>query len=206
MTQYTRNPPLRESDLHKDPRRQLERWLRAATSAGQIEPTAMTLATVDARGRPSARLVLFKGFYRGGPTFYTNYTSRKGVELKRNPRAALVFWWDRLERQVRIEGRVARVPRGLSSRYFHSRPRASQLGALTSRQSREVASRRLLDERMAANERQLAGRMVPLPDAWGGYVLLPEMYEFWQGRRGRLHDRLAYKKARRGWRVVRLEP
>jgi len=117
-----------------------------------------------------------------------------------------VFWWDRLERQVRIEGRVARVPRALSSQYFHSRPRLSQLSALTSHQSREVASRKVLDERMAANEKRLDGRAVPLPETWGGYVLMPELFEFWQGRRGRLHDRLVYRKAARGWRVVRLEP
>jgi len=206
MPQYTRNPPLRESDLNKDPRRQLERWLRAAAAAGQIEPTAMTLATVDARGRPSARLVLFKGFYRNGPTFYTNYESRKGRELKRTPRAALVFWWDRLERQVRIEGRVARVPRALSDLYFHSRQRASQIGALTSRQSRPVANRKLLDARFDDNAARLAGREVPLPEFWGGFFLKPDLYEFWQGRRGRLHDRLVYQRRSRGWRIVRLEP
>lgn len=166
----------------------------------------MTLATVDPRGRPSARLVLFKGFHRKGPTFYTNYESRKGRDLARNPRAALVFWWDRLERSVRIEGRVEKLPRAMSNLYFHARPRESQLGAFTSRQSRTVATRGELDQRLAANAQRLAGREVPLPASWGGYVLRPDCYEFWQGRRGRLHDRLVFRRSRRGWKIVRLEP
>ena len=135
MPQYTRNPPLLEQDLAAEPLAQLERWLADAAQAGLMEPSAMTLATVGPDGRPSARIVLYKGAHDGGLTFYTNYGSRKGRELPPGAPAALVFWWDRLERQVRVEGRVDKLPRALSDRYFHARPRLSQLGAYTSRQS-----------------------------------------------------------------------
>lgn len=205
--QYTQHPALLEKDIAADPMEQLGRWLADAVSAGMIEPTAMTLATADAEGQPSARVVLYKGPHEGGLTFYTNYGSRKGVELAARDRAALVFWWDRLERQVRIEGRVRKLPREMSDRYFHQRPRLSQISALTSRQSRAVVSREELERRLVDNERQLEGREVPLPESWGGYVLRPEYFEFWQGQPGRLHDRLVYRRgASSGWRIERLEP
>jgi pyridoxamine 5'-phosphate oxidase len=204
--QYTKNPPLDETALNADPMAQFEAWLGDARSVGMIEPTAFTLATVGADGRPSARVVLFKGFHESGLTFYTCYEGRKGQELAVHPFAAATFWWDRLERQVRFEGAVERVPRELTQRYFESRPRGSQIGAMTSRQSRVVASRAELDERLAANEQRLAGGPVPLPDDWGGYVLRPQAVEFWQGRRNRLHDRLRYRYAEGAWRVDRLEP
>lgn len=204
--QYTRNPPLDEAELLPDPLAQLEQWIEAARAAGMLEPGAMTLATADAGGRPSARVVLFKGIDDGGICFFTNYDSRKGRELAVNPQAALVFWWDRLERSVRVEGRVERVARELSERYFRKRPRESQLGAITSRQSAVVATRDELDARLAANEQAYAGREVPLPDFWGGYRLRPEVVEFWQGRRGRLHDRLRYRRDGGIWRIERLEP
>lgn len=198
---------LDESSLLPDPIQQLERWLQDATAAGQIEPTAMTLATVGAGGAPSARMVLFKGFHERGLTFYTNYNSRKGDELARNPHVALVFWWDRLERSVRIEGSVGKVNRTLSSEYFHSRPRVSQLSAAVSHQSKPVADRPTLEQRYADLERQLHGQIVPLPENWGGYRVEPARFEFWQGRRGRLHDRLVYLPSDQGhWRVERLEP
>jgi pyridoxamine 5'-phosphate oxidase len=206
MPQYTRNPPLLETDLAADPMAQLELWLQAAAGAGLFEPTAMTLATVGTDGRPSARVVLYKGAHEGGLTFYTNYGSRKGAELRAGAPAALVFWWDKLERQVRIEGRVDKVPRELSARYFHSRPRLSQLSAYTSRQSRGVASRAELERRLADNERKLGDAEVPLPDDWGGYVLRPEYFEFWQGQVGRLHDRLIYRRDGDRWTIGRLEP
>lgn len=206
MSQYTRQPPLDESALAADPLAQLARWLDEAAAAGMIEPTAMTLATATTDGRPSARIVLYKGPHEGGLTFYTNYESRKGEELAANAHAALVFWWDKLERSVRVEGRVDRLPRAMSEAYARSRPRGSQLGALTSRQSRVVASRAQLEQRLAENEKQLGGKEVPVPENWGGYVLRPERFEFWQGRRDRLHDRLVYRAEGKGWRVERLEP
>ena len=206
MAQYERNPPLNDADLLQDPLAQFERWLADAGAAGVVEPTAMALATVSAEGRPSLRIVLFKGLHDGGFTFYTNYDSRKGEELAARPEAALTFWWDKLERQVRIEGRVERVPRELSDHYFHSRPRGSQIGAYTSQQSRVLEKREELDARLAATERQFAGQDIPLPDYWGGYRVVPETIEFWQGRANRVHDRLLYVRAGAGWRIERLEP
>lgn len=205
--QYTQHPPLLETDVAADPLDQLAAWLTDAERAGLMEPTAMTLATADAEGRPSARIVLYKGPYEGGLTFYTNYDSRKGADLAARDQAALVFWWDRLERQVRVEGRVRKLPRDLSERYFRQRPRLSQLGALTSRQSQVVPSRAELEARLARNEQAWQGREVPLPSQWGGYVLMPGQFEFWQGQPGRLHDRLLYRRGPDpAWRVERLEP
>jgi pyridoxamine 5'-phosphate oxidase len=204
--QYTRNPPLDEQMLLPDPLAQFETWLADARGSGMMEPTAFTLATVGADGRPSARVVLFKGWYDAGLSFYTNYDSRKGGELEARPFAAATFWWDRLERQVRFEGAVARVSRDQTRRYFDSRPRASQLGALTSRQSQVVATRAELDARLDENERRFREQDVPLPDHWGGYVLRPSVVEFWQGRGGRLHDRLRYRDDHGRWVIERLEP
>jgi pyridoxamine 5'-phosphate oxidase len=204
--QYDRNPALDEQALLPDPLAQFDRWLTDARAVGMIEPTAFTLATVGYDGRPSARIVLFKGWYESGLSFYTNYESRKGEELEARPYAAATFWWDRLERQVRFEGPVARVSREQSRRYFESRPRPSQIGSLTSRQSRVVATRAELDARFEENERRLQDQAVPLPEHWGGYVLRPERVEFWQGRGGRLHDRLRYRSDLGRWVIERLEP
>ncbi|GAC1628500.1 MAG: pyridoxamine 5'-phosphate oxidase [Nevskia sp.] len=206
MPQYIRNPPLLESTLLPDPLAQFEAWLAEAVAIGMIEPTAMTLATVDADGRPSARVVLFKGFEHGGFSFYTHYDSRKARALAAHPYAAATFWWDRLERSVRIEGRVEKLPAGISEAYFRSRPQGSQIGAITSHQSRVVATREELDARLAANEARHGGGTVPFPEDWGGYRLVPEAIEFWQGRANRVHDRLVYRRAASGWRVERLEP
>lgn len=206
MPQYTRQPPLDEAALDRDPLAQLGRWLEDARAAGMIEPTAMTLATATRDGRASARIVLYKGPHEGGLTFYTNYDSRKGGELAANDRAALVFWWDQLERSVRVEGRVKRLPRAMGVAYARSRPRGSQLGALTSRQSRVIASRAELEKRLAENEARIGQGEVPVPENWGGYVLMPEAFEFWQGRRDRLHDRLVYRGSGNNWRIERLEP
>lgn len=201
-----REPALHESEALADPLEQLERWLEDARAAGMVEPTAMTLATATPDGAPSARMVLFKGAYAGGLTFYTNYESRKGAELAANPRVALVFWWDRLERSVRVEGIVQKLPRAISETYFHQRPRISQLSAAVSRQSRPVADRATLEKRYAKLEADLGGAPVPLPENWGGYLVEPQRFEFWQGRSGRLHDRLVYAPSGKGWRIERLEP
>ena len=206
MPQYTRHPSLDEAALDPDPLTQLARWLKDAEGAGMIEPTAMALATATGDGKPSVRIVLFKGVESGGLTFYTNYESRKGSDLKANPHAALVFWWDKLERQVRIEGTVERLPHEQSRAYAQSRPRASQVSAYTSKQSRVVASRAELEARYSATDKRFEGQPVPLPDNWGGYRLRPEYFEFWQGRRDRLHDRLVYRPSGDGWRIERLEP
>lgn len=206
MPQYTRNPPLDIPDLDPDPLKQLDKWLADAREAGMIDPTAMALGTATPDGRPSVRIVLFKGFQHGGLSFYTHLLSRKGLELEMNPFVAATFWWDRLERQVRIEGRVERLPQEKSRAYFRSRLRESQLAAMTSRQSRVVASREELDRRWEENAQRLAGQDVPYPEFWGGYRLVPDHIEFWQGRLGRLHDRLRYSRHPDGWRVERLEP
>lgn len=206
MNEYTRNPSLDEHSVAPEPLPQLQSWLDAAQAVGMIEPTAMTLATVDEDGRPSARIVLFKGFHDNGLTFYTNYEGRKGRELAHNPNVALVFWWDKLERQVRIEGPVTRLPREVSRAYFLRRPRASQVGALTSHQSAVVATREELDQRYETNLAQYREGIVPLPDFWGGYRVEPRVVEFWQGRHGRLHDRLRYRRDDHRWRIERLEP
>ena len=196
---------LRQSRAPEDPFTLFSRWMRAALRAGLREPSAMSLATVDARGRPSNRMVLLKGVDRGF-VFYTNRESRKGSELGATGRAALLLWWDRLERQVRIEGRVREVTDEESDAYFRLRPRRAQLGAWASPQSRRLSSREVLKSRLARVTTQFAGREVPRPPQWGGYRVEPTHIEFWQGRRDRLHDRLLYTRKRGGWRLERLAP
>jgi len=206
MAQYTKNPPLLEADVLRDPLAQFARWLADAEAVGMIEPTAMTLATVDADGRPSARVVLMRGMADGALRFFTNYDSRKGAALAANPFAAATFWWDQLERSVRFEGRIDKLDAAASAEYFHSRPRGSQIGAWSSRQSRTVDSRDTLDAALAANQQRFAEGEVPLPPFWGGYALTPDRIEFWQGRDNRLHDRLRFVRAGADWRIERLEP
>jgi pyridoxamine 5'-phosphate oxidase len=199
---------LLETDLAKDPFRQFDKWFREAEAAKLNEPNAMVLSTVGEDGRPSSRTVLLKGLDGRGFVFFSNYESRKGRELAVAPRAALLFPWLALERQVIVEGGVARLGREESEVYFHSRPRASQLGAWVSRQSSVIAGRAVLEDAMKALEQKYAGREIPMPPAWGGYRVAPEAVEFWQGRRGRLHDRLRYRRdAKSGeWTVERLAP
>jgi pyridoxamine 5'-phosphate oxidase len=203
--EYTR-AGLRESDADPDPIEQFRGWFGEALAADLHEPNAMTLATATADGRPSARVVLLKGFDERGFVFYTNYGGRKSRELEANPRAALVFYWGELERQVRVEGRVSRVPDGESDAYFAGRPRGSQLGALASEQSRPVRDRGALERRLRELEGEYEGREVPRPAFWGGYRIEPETIEFWQGRENRLHDRLRYRRSEGGWKIERLQP
>ncbi|MES1952233.1 pyridoxamine 5'-phosphate oxidase [Salinisphaera sp. S4-8] len=195
-----------EENAPVDPLALFDDWYRLAQTAAMVEPTAMTLATVDASGRPSARIVLLKGFDADGFRFYTNYLSRKGEALAANPQAALVFWWEALERQVRIEGRVHKLDASASDAYFARRSRGSRLGAHASPQSRVIADRAELEQRVVDVEARFAELDVPRPDHWGGYALVPDMFEFWQARRSRLHDRLRYQRSAEHWHIDRLAP
>jgi len=198
---------LAEKDLARDPFRQFEKWFQEAEASKLVEPNAMVLASATRDGRPSARAVLLKSVDGRGFVFFTNYESRKGRELDANPRASLVFPWFAFERQVIVEGPVAKVPREESESYFHSRPLASQLAAWASAQSSIIPGRKALEEAMKDLENKYAGRKVPVPPHWGGFRLAPETVEFWQGRRSRLHDRLRYRRGSDGsWTVERLAP
>jgi pyridoxamine 5'-phosphate oxidase len=203
--EYTREA-LAEADVDADPVVQFGRWFEQAGQADLLEPHAMTLATATPDGRPSARMVLLRGFDERGFCFYTNYESRKAAELAANPWAALVFWWDKLERQVRIEGHIERTSRAESEAYFASRPPGSQLSAAASPQSRVIEDRAVLERRVAELATAMPDGRPPLPEFWGGYRLAHELVEFWQGRPNRLHDRLRYRRSGNTWKLERLAP
>jgi pyridoxamine 5'-phosphate oxidase len=206
LRQDYRAAQLNESDVDKNPIKQFDKWFKEAIAAQMFEPNVMTLATVDKANRPNARIVLLKGFDENGFSFYTNYLSTKGKELKKNPYACLVFFWAGLERQVRIEGKVEKLSKEASEKYFHSRPKENQIGAIISPQSQIIANRKTLELKL--NELTLAyqDKTIPKPAHWGGYIVKPTSIEFWQGRTSRLHDRIKFDLINGKWQTNRLAP
>lgn len=196
---------LDRENLDGDPFAQFRVWFGEAVSAGLPEPNAMSLATVDQNAKPSVRMVLLKGFDERGLTFFTNYKSRKGVQLENNPQAAVCFHWQPLERQVRVEGKVEKISERESLEYFKSRPYESQIAALASKQSGILKDRQQLEELFGQFKREYPDE-VPLPRNWGGYRIVPDMFEFWQGRPGRMHDRFEYRLENGAWTIRRLSP
>ncbi len=198
---------LSESSTKADPIKQFDIWFNEAQEIKVPERNAMTLATATHDGRPSARIVLLKGFFEEGFSFYTNYLSRKGKEITKNPVGALIFFWPSMERQVRIEGTIEKLSKEQSEKYFYLRPKNSQIGAVVSPQSQEIDSREVLENKWNELAAQYVDKDVPKPSFWGGYILKPRMIEFWQGRPSRLHDRILYKKIdNKNWKKVRLAP
>jgi pyridoxamine-phosphate oxidase len=198
---------LSESSVNADPIKQFALWFNEAQEVDLPERNSMTLSTATTDGRPSARVVLLKGYSDAGFIFFTNYLSRKGKEISKNPMGALTFFWPSLERQIRIEGVMEKVSKEESDSYFHSRPKSSQVGALASPQSQEIPDRAFIEKKWEYLAAAYDGKEVPKPSFWGGYILKPRLIEFWQGRPSRLHDRILYKKIdNKNWKKVRLAP
>lgn len=208
LRQDYRSSSLLEEDIEKTPLKQFEKWFKDALKAEILEPNAMTLATASKEGIPSARIVLLKDYDEDGFTFFTNYSSNKGQQLAENPFAALVFFWGDLERQIRIEGVIEKISIHESTSYYHSRPKGSQLGAWASPQSSVIPNRTFLELNLKKLEEQYKNEeIIPKPDFWGGYRLIPNLIEFWQGRSNRLHDRIVYKRQKdESWTIERLAP
>lgn len=197
---------LSEGDVELSPFLQFARWWRESLGAEILEVNAMTLATATAGGKPSARIVLLKGYDERGFVFFTNYESRKGQEIAENPQATLLFFWKELERQVRIDGRIEKISGEESDDYFHSRPEGSRIGAWSSPQSKVITDRAILEENVLRYTDQFSGTSIPRPDHWGGYRVVPDQLEFWQGRSSRLHDRILYVQEDGAWAIKRLAP
>lgn len=198
---------LQETDVHADAIEQFKIWWTEAVDSAIDEVNAMTLATASAQGKPSARVVLLKGFNESGFIFFTNYHSQKASEIEENPRVSLVFFWKELERQVRIDGTIKKITAEDSDEYFYSRPVESRIGAWASPQSKVIASRKVIEENVVELEKSFAGKMIDRPPHWGGYIVKPAVIEFWQGRSSRLHDRLQYSLNEMGqWEIKRLAP
>ncbi len=195
-----------ETDAHPNPFIQFKHWYEEALNADLIEPTAMTVATVTAEGKPTARVILLKSFDENGFAFFTNYQSHKGEEIEKTPWVCLNFWWGKLAKQIRIEGQVEKSTVEDSDSYFQSRPRGSQLGAWASEQSQVITDRQVLEEKLQHVTQKYEGQTVSRPSHWGGYLVKPNMFEFWQGRENRLHDRLRYQLQDNQWHIERLSP
>ena len=195
-----------ESEVNPNPLLQFEEWFNDALNAECVEPNAMTIATSTFEGKPSARLVLLKDFGNHGFSFFTNYDSKKGRQILQNPYGALVFWWAELERQVRIEGKIVKVNDDESDRYFRKRPEGSKIGAWASPQSQPIPNRKYLESLQSDFKEEFSGKTIKRPPNWGGYALQPNLYEFWQGRPNRLHDRIQYTLLNDEWQIERLAP
>jgi len=197
---------LSEETVHKNPFNQFEKWFQGAIKARLTDPNAMILSTADEKTKPSARVVLLKELSNKGFTFFTNYKSRKGKNLSENSSASLLYFWAELERQIRIEGKIKKISKSESQKYFDSRPIESRIAAWASEQSSVVPDRDYLEKRFKKFEIKFSGKKIPLPPNWGGLILVPEYFEFWQGRENRLHDRICYKKQKGSWKIFRLAP